>query len=121
MILDSVRPNVAPALLEPVQQAGYCDSPQNIAWDLFSIICFPVGLYRASSYLIGKHIVPLVMLPSTLDPTPVISSLEGFETVKIPTRGGFALDGVKVLARTQQKWMIFSLEIADFMKTIFPF
>ena len=113
----------------PLAQPAEENRLASIAWDVFSTICVPVGLYRLSTYLAGKYIVPLVALPSTWRKFPEScypSDINSFrnggrlqrehayaQNVRIRTRDGLELDGCEIhynsleqIPREEQRWVI---------------
>lgn len=96
----------------------------SLAWDIFSVVCFPVGLYRFSSYLVGKHLISIAVLPSTvldnsdyrisdaaqtLKRTGSVTSGDRTATrVSFTTEDHVTLDGVSIQTPQQSsKWLVF--------------
>ena len=90
-------PRTHPQLTTPQQKSSRL-------WNIFSIFCFPVGLYRTYSYLTSSHFITKVILPSlSADPFPENCA----EKITITTSDNVQLDGVTLENPQATKWVIF--------------
>ncbi len=65
--LQNDRPIFHPsAPPEEPKTGSWCARNQKTFYDIFSVIVFPVGLIRCGNYLVGRCILPLAILPSTV-------------------------------------------------------
>lgn len=82
----------------------------HLLWDAFSVVCFPVGLYRVSSYYLGRCVAP-IMLPSLMKEYEDVAdqtrrNLRGEKKI-IPTPEGHRLEGYQVVNPASNKWVVF--------------
>lgn len=106
-----------------------CDSVNKVIWNIVSLILFPIGIFRFALYLLNKHLISKILLPSSIEwikkarPLPDINEIE--ETLNkgrtiitkltIKSAEGIDLDGVsvvshkqEVLPKNEQNWVIYA-------------
>lgn len=87
---------------------------KDIIWDIVSAILFPIGLYRITSYLLGKYVVSQLLLPSSSFVMHKWFPPEELNTpfaITLETSDGIKLDSVKIkhqnlLAPSEERWIV---------------
>ncbi len=85
-----------PAALQP-KEPTLCDKVAQVAWDIFSVIIFPIGLIRLAYYWINRLVAHLLFPSMTILPSALLDDLRrilGGERVRFPTPDNVHLDGM---------------------------
>src|SRR3990167_8379138 len=106
----------------PYIAPSFCElSCKEIIWDVVSIILFPIGLARVVGNLVGRYIIPLVLLPAASNPPPPDVVLnEGAEKIRVPTPDGEELDGLLIHTPGAKKWIVYANPNGEVWQGLYP-